>query len=103
MLTDQIIFAASFHHQIIPTNPVMAQPAPICTSNRLISLLFRIPSLKPVTNGTSAFAFQKPVMCMYAAEMAATLANARKGDRFGLKNAVTVLMSERSIYIKSDP
>ena len=89
-------------HQTNPTNPVMAHPAPNCTNNRLRSLLFRIPSLKPVTNGTSAFAFQNPVMCMYAAETAARLANASTSVMLGLKNAVTELMSERNIYIKSD-
>ena len=90
------------HRQTNPTNPVIAHPAPSCTSNRRTSLLFRIPSLKPVTNGTSAFAFQNPVMCMYAAETAARLANASNSVILGLKNVVTELRSESDIYVKSD-
>ena len=91
------------HFQKNPTTPVNAQPIPNDTSNRLRSLLFLIPSLKPVTNGTSAFAFQNPVICIYAANMPAILTSANIGVTFGLKNIVTELIRERKIYTKSEP
>lgn len=71
-------------------------------NNRLKSLLFLIPSLKPVRNGTSALAFQNPVRCIYAAVMAATLTGASTGVTFDLKNTVTALISERDIYTNQD-
>ena len=90
------------HCQKNPITPITAHPAPKDTSNRLRSLLFRIPSLKPVTNGTSAFAFQNPVICIYAAVVTATFTSANIGAIFGLKNVVTELIRERKIYTKSE-
>lgn len=86
------------HPQKYPTAPVSAHPTPNDTSKRLRSLLFLIPSLNPVTNGTSAFAFQNPVMCIYAPTVAATFVNASTCEILGRKKSVTELIRERHIY-----
>lgn len=92
----------SAHPHRYPIAPVTAHATPKGTSSRLRSLLFLIPSLKPVTNGTSAFAFQNPVICTYTAAVVATLTNATNGEALGRKNSVTELMRERNIYAKPE-
>ena len=84
------------------TNPVNDHARHNDTSNRLRSLLFLIPSLKPVKNGTSAFTFQKPVMCIYAAIVPATLTSASIGVMFDLKNSVMELTREKDTYMGSE-
>lgn len=86
------------HCQKNETAPVNAHPKPSARSNRLMSLLILIPWLKPVTKGTSAFAFQNPVRCMYAAAAVATLTSAIMDVISDLKNATTELIRERDIY-----
>ena len=55
-----------------------------------------------MTNGTSAFAFQKPVICIYAANTPAILTSAITDVKSGLKNIVTELIRERSTYMRSE-
>ena len=50
LLQSTAFFSAHLDNN--PTTPVMAQPTPSNTNNRLRSLLFLIPSLNPSTNGT---------------------------------------------------
>ena len=100
---SEIICPLGPHPHKKSTAPVKAQPTPSATRIRLKSLLFLIPSLKPVTNGTSVLAFQNPVMCMYAAVVAATLSIATNNEEvLEMKRSATELMSERNVYRMSE-
>ena len=80
-----------------PTAPVNAHPIPNATKSLLRSLLFLIASLYSLAmNGTSALAFQNPLIYMYAAADAATLNIDNKPDAVLRKIIAKELMSEKS-------
>lgn len=95
-------------HRNTPASP---QAMPSGTINCLISLLFSIPSLKPPTNGTFAFALQKDRLCTKAAATAKALTSGKAYSHAGeedpprsvREDSVAELTRLKIIYMRQFP
>lgn len=101
----------TIHFCINRSTPASPQAMPSGTINCLISLLFSIPSLKPPTNGTFAFALQKDRLCTKAAATAMALTSGKACSHAGEEDAprsvredsVAELTRLRIIYMRQFP